>query len=228
MEIYDTEEEQVEALKRWWKENGTSTIVGAVMGIVIILGWNYWQEHKRGRAMQASATYAELLKTLDDASNAAAVQGTVAEDKKQSLEKQAELIQQQFKDSEYAAFSGLLEAKLKAQQGDFDSAKQILKAIAAEPNKNLSNIAKIRLVRLMLATGEYEQGLQLINEVDAKEAASFSGNYDELVGDLYVALDRLDEARTSYQNALRNGQQSPLLQFKIDDLTAQEKAEAQK
>jgi hypothetical protein len=38
----------------------------------------------------------------------------------------------------------------------------------------------------------------------------------------------LDEARTSYQNALRNGQPSPLLQFKIDDLTAQEKLETQK
>jgi len=70
--------------------------------------------------------------------------------------------------------------------------------------------------------------LQLINDVDAEAGSSFSGNYDELVGDLYVALDRLDEARTSYQNALRNGHQSPLLQFKIDDLTAQEKVETQK
>jgi predicted negative regulator of RcsB-dependent stress response len=143
-------------------------------------------------------------------------------------EKLAERMQEQFKGTEYAAFSGLLEAKLKTQQGDFAAAKQILKTIAAESNKQLSNIAKIRLVRLMLATGEYEQGLQVINEVDAKTAASFSANYDELVGDLYVALDRLDEARTSYQNAMRNGQPSPLLQFKIDDLAAQEKLENQK
>ena len=213
--MYDTEEEQVEALKRWWKENSTSTIVGLVMGIVFILGWNYWQDHKKVQAAQASATYAQLLKALDD-------------DKKDSVEKLAERMQEQFKGSEYAAYSGLLEAKLKAQQGDLAAAKQILKTVAAESNKHLSNIAKIRLVRLMLATGEYEQGLQVINEVDAKEAASYSANYDELVGDLYVALDRLDEARTSYQNALRNGQPSPLLQFKIDDLTAQEKLETQK
>lgn len=215
MEIYDTEEEQVEALKRWWKENGTSTIVGLVMGMVIILGWNYWQDHKKAQAAQASATYDQLLKALDD-------------DKKDTVEKLSERMQQQFKDTEYAAFSGLLQAKLKSQQGDFAAAKQILKTIADEPNKQLSNIAKIRLVRLMLATGEYEQGLQVINEVDAKQSSTFSANYDELVGDLYVALDRLDEARTSYQNALRNGQRSPLLQLKIDDLTAQEKLETQK
>jgi predicted negative regulator of RcsB-dependent stress response len=215
VEIYDTEEEQVEALKRWWKENGTSTILGLVMGVVIILGWNYWQNHKKERSAQASATYDQLLKALDG-------------DKKESVDKQAESIRGQFKGTEYAAFSGLFQAKLKSQQGDFAAAKQILKTIAAEPNKQLSNIARIRLVRLMLATGEYEQGLQLINEVDAKQVASYSASYDELVGDLYVALDRLDEARTSYQNALRDGQLSPLLQFKIDDLTAQVKLEAQK
>jgi len=215
VEIYDTEEEQVEALKRWWKENSTATIVGLVMGIVIILGWNYWQDHKKAQAAQASAVYDQLLKALD-------------EDKKDTVDKLAGRMQEQFKGTEYAAFSGLLQAKLKTQQGDFAAAKQILKTIAAEPNKQLSNIAKIRLVRLMLATGEYEQGLQVINEVDAKAAASYSANYDELVGDLYVALDRLDEARTSYQNALRNGQPSPLLQFKIDDLAPQEKLETQK
>jgi predicted negative regulator of RcsB-dependent stress response len=215
VEIYQTEEEQVEALKRWWKENSTSTIVGLVMGIVIILGWNYWQDHKKTQAAQASATYDQLLKALD-------------EDKKESVDKLAGRLQEQFKGSEYAAFSGLFEAKLKSQQGDLAAAKQILKTIAATPDKQLGNIAKIRLVRLMLATGEYEQGLQVINEVDAKEASGYSASYDELVGDLYVALDRLDEARTSYQNALRNGQPSPLLQFKIDDLTAQEKLENQK
>jgi predicted negative regulator of RcsB-dependent stress response len=46
------------------------------------------------------------------------------------------------------------------------------------------------------------------------------------VGDLYVALDRTDEARSSYEKAKRNGLQSPLLQFKIDDLTAPEKLES--
>ncbi|MGZ5007694.1 MAG: YfgM family protein [Methylobacter sp.] len=215
MEIYETEEEQVEALKRWWKENSTSTIVGLVMGIVIILGWGYWQDHKKAQAAQASSTYDQLLKALEG-------------DKKDSAEKLAERIQEQFKGSEYAVFSGLFEAKLKAAQGDLAGAKQILQTLVSEPNKQLSNIARIRLVRLLLATGEYEQGLQVINEVDAKSTASYAANYDELVGDLYVALDRLDEARTSYQNALRNGQPSPLLQFKIDDLTAQEKLENQK
>ena len=210
MEIYETEEEHLDAVKRWWKENGQSTIIGLVVGIAIVLGWNFWQDHKKEQAAQASALYGQLIQA-------------VTEDKKDSAEKLAERIQQQYPKTEYAAYSGLLLAKIKVQQGDPAKAKAILKGIAAGSNKELSNIAKIRQVRLMLASGEYEQGLQLINDVDPATSSSFSGNYDELVGDLYVALNRLDQARTSYQKALENGYRSPLLQLKIDDLTAPEK-----
>ncbi len=215
MEIYDTEEEQVEALKRWWKENGQSTIAGLVVGIALILGWNYWQGHKKDQALQASALYDQLMKA-------------VTEDNKEPAEKLAERLQEQFRATPYAAYSGLSQANIKVQQGDTAAAKQILEKIARDSNKELSNVAKLRLVRLMLAAGEYEQGLKLIAEVDPASAASFSGNYDELVGDLYVALDRLDEARTSYQKALRDGHQSPFLQAKIDDLTAPEIVEIKK
>ncbi len=215
MEIYETEEEQLDAVKRWWKENGQSTIIGLVLGVAVILGWNYWQDHKKAQTEQASALYGQLIVA-------------VGADKKDSAEKLAERIQSEYPKTEYAAYSSLLLAKLKVQQGDIPKAQALLKSIAAGTDKELSNVAKIRLVRLMLASGEYEQGLQLINDVDPATSSSFSGNYDELVGDLYVALDRLDQARTAYQKALENGYKSPLLQFKIDDLTSPEKVEVQK
>ena len=215
MEIYETEEEQLDAVKRWWKENGQSTIIGLVLGVAVILGWNYWQDHKKAQTEQASALYGQLIVA-------------VGADKKDSAEKLAERIQSEYPKTEYAAYSSLLLAKLKVQQGDIPKAQALLKSIAAGTDKELSNVAKIRLVRLMLASGEYEQGLQLINDVDPATSSSFSGNYDELVGDLYVALDRLDQARTAYQKALENGYKSPLLQFKIDDLTSPEKVDVQK
>ncbi len=210
MEIYDTEEEQLEALKRWWKENGHATILGLVMGIAVILAWNFWQDHKKEQAGLASALYSELLLATDS-------------NKLDSAEKLAERLQQQYPKTEYAAYSGLLLAKVKVQQGDLAKAQTILTSIASGSNKELGNIANIRLVRLMIANGQYEQGLKLINSIDPANSASYSGNYDELVGDLYVALDRIELARSSYQKALESGYRSPLLQLKIDDLTAPEK-----
>ena len=216
MEILDTtEEERLEAAQKWWKDNGQATIIGVVLGIATILGWQYWQEYKHTQAEQASALYTQLLKAVET-------------NTKDSVDKLAEQIQTGYPKTDYALYSGLFQAELKVQQNDIPAAKQILTKIGESSNKEISNVAKIRLVRLMLANKEYEQGLELINKVDPTSSASFSSNYDELVGDLYVALNRLDQARTSYQNALRNGSKSPLLQLKIDDLTAPERVEAKK
>lgn len=210
MELYETEEQQVEAIKKWWRENGQTVLIGITVGIAFILGWNYWQQYRKDQALQASGLYLQLQKAM-------------AENQKDSVGELAGRIDSQFKGSDYAAFADLMQAKLKVQENDLPAAKQLLEKVMAGSNKELANIARIRLVRLMMANKEFEQGLRLVNAVDPTTSGSFSGIYDELVGDLYVALDRLDQARTSYQSAVRNGQDSPLLQMKIDDLTAPEK-----
>lgn len=210
MEIYETEEQQVEALKRWWKENGTSTIVGVIAAIVLIVGWNFWQSYRQDKQNQASALYEKLLQDLEQA-------------KYDGVEKIAQRLSEQYASTAYAAYAGLMSAKSKVQQGDLAAAETILQQVVQNAGSDeIKNVARIRLVRLMLATSEYEKGLQLIAEVDPAATEGFSARYDELKGDLYVALGRLGEARTAYQSALRSGQGSPLLQFKLDDITAAE------
>lgn len=210
MEIYDTEEEQVAAIKRWWKENGISTITGIVVGIIIIGGWNFWQSYSLDKASQASALYEQLLDSISNKKN-------------DSAEKITERITEQYGSTAYATYAALLLAKTKVQQGDLESAKTILeKQMKVADSAELRNVARIRLIKLLLATDENEKGLQIIAEVDQSSAQGFSASYDELTGDLYLALGRLGEARTAYQTALRAGSNSPLLQFKLDDITATE------
>lgn len=216
MELYETEEQQVAALKAWWKENGNATLIGLGLGIAVILGWNYWQDYKRGQAEQAADLYGQLLKKAE------------VPDQYESVIKLDEQMASRFGGSDYALFSDLMMAKAKVAHGDLAGAKTILEKVAATGNKELANIATIRLVHLLMANKEYEQGLKLINDIDPAKSASFSSQYDELIGDLYVALDRVDQARTSYANAMRDSQQSPLLQMKIDDLTPPEKLENKK
>ena len=207
--MYDTEEEQVEALKAWWKENGRSIIIGTILGAGLIVGWNFWKEHQQSQAEQASALYGQLLVFVN-------------QEKSDSANKTAEQLIEQYPSSSYANYAKLMQAKLKVSAKDMDAAKSILENLLKSNDIELQNVARIRLVRLMLATGEYEKGLQLIAEANPASSDSFSASYDELTGDLYVALNRLGEARTAYQNALRAGQNSPLLQFKLDDITASE------
>ena len=56
-----TEEEQLEALKRWWKENGQSTIIGVLLAVSGYLGWTFWQDSQRSSAEAASAIYQDLI-----------------------------------------------------------------------------------------------------------------------------------------------------------------------
>jgi len=210
MEIYDTEEEQVAAIKRWWKENGKSTIAGIAVGIIVIVGWNQWKKNKQEKSSEASVLYEQLLTNI-------------ADEKYQPSEKISNNIIQQYGSTSYATYASLLLAKTKVQQGDLESAKEIFRELMLKANTiELKHVARIRLIKLLLATGENEKGLQLIAEVDQATTQGFSGSYDELTGDLYVALDRLGEARTAYQSALREGIKSPLLQFKLDDITVAE------
>jgi predicted negative regulator of RcsB-dependent stress response len=213
MEIYESEEQQVEALQKWWHENSTVVLIGIGLGLAAILSWNYWLDYKKEQTLKASILYSQLLKEINSHNN-------------ETVDRLANQLKAEFNATEYAIYSLLIQAKTKVDQGDLVSAKELLQTLSSQKKGELSQLATIRLVRLLLATGEYEKGLQIINQIDPEVTVGFSDNYDELVGDLYVALDRVDEARSAYQKALHNGYQSPLLQFKLDDLTPSEKLES--
>ncbi len=210
MEIYETEEEQVAAIKRWWKENGTSTIIGVVLGVAILVGWNIWKQGQQDTANKASAIYSQLTTQVE-------------QNKVDAVEKINTQLNEEYGSTAYASYATLMLVKTKVQQGDLETAKSLLKKVMQQAKTSeLKHIARLRLIKLMLATGQYEDGLRIIAEADQTTIEGFSANYDELTGDLYVALDRLGEARTAYQQAIRQGAKSALLQFKLDDLTATE------
>lgn len=208
MEIYETEEEQVAALKDWWKANGTSVITGVVGAIVIVMGWNFWQSYQKDKMSQASSIYEQLLQAQKAG-------------KTDSVDKLGSKLSTEFSSTAYGAYALLFQAKVKVEQQDLSAAKALLQqAVASSGDAELKHVSRTRLIRVSLALQEYEQGLQIIADVDQSALGGFEAIYAELKGDLYVAMARIGEARTAYQAALKAGQSSPLLQFKLDDLTA--------
>jgi len=207
VEIYETEEEQVAALKDWWKENGTSVITGVIAAVLIVAGWNFWQSYQKDKMSQASTVYQQLIVAQEAG-------------KTDSVDKIANKLNTEHSSTAYGAYALLFQAKAKVEQQDLNAAKALLQqAIAITSDAEIKHVARTRLIRVSLALQEYEQGLQMIADVDQSSLGGFEAIYEELKGDLYVAMGRIGEARTAYQAALNAGQSSPLLQFKLDDLT---------
>lgn len=206
MEAYLTEEERLEALQRWWKENRQSLILGVLLGVAIIIGWNMWQGNVRSQNEQASSLYQQMLKASEAKQTEPAI-------------KLGERVIATYPSSSYADYARLLLAKLKVDSNDLPGAKAVLEeTLAKTKDENIKHIARLRLAQVMLASGETGPALSLLEPLTVEQMGKFAGLYQELKGDLYAAANRPEEARKAYEAAKESGEISPLLELKLNDL----------
>jgi predicted negative regulator of RcsB-dependent stress response len=206
MEVYLTEEERVEALKNWWKENARAMIVGISLGIAVIAGWNVWKGTQQQKIQEASTHYQQLLKAVE----AKQVEPAA---------KLGERLIEKYPETTYATYARLFLAKIKAESGDLAAARASLTGlIASVKDENLKNLARLRLGRILLALGDNEAALKLIESLPRETMGPFASLFEELKGDLYVVLRRPGDARLAYEKAKQSGETTPLLELKINDL----------
>jgi predicted negative regulator of RcsB-dependent stress response len=214
VEQYRTEEEQVEALRRWWNENGRSTVAIIVLALVAGFGWQAWQARDVRQEQQASDLYLALLRAVDAPESP---QGA------QSVEL-AEQLKNEFGGTQYAQFAGLQLAAIAVNQGDLASAEEQLRWVLgkAPANSDTAQVAQLRLARVIAASGEAEQALDILTKADP---GPYGASYAIARGDILLATARRDEARDAYMLALGlassggPGVNLPLLQQKIQSLT---------
>ena len=207
-----TEEEQVEALKGWWTENGKSLLFMVAIALSAVFAWKTWQQKQLTEAENASITYQNLLDAVSGA--ASGDEGQVA-----TSYHLAQQLKGDYEKTEYARFAALLVAKVAVDQKDYTKAMGELDwVLVHEPSSEMRNITLLRKARVYQAMGEFNKGLDTIKGLSAKE---FSGSVYELKGDLLLASGKSSSARDAYQQALKaseNAGSNPLLNMKLDDL----------
>ena len=204
MEQY-TDDERVEDLKKWWKENGASIIVGIALGVIAIFGWRYWNSYRDARAETASRAYDAFIEAVEkpDAGPAGQLGQTVVAD---------------FPKSPYAALAALRLAKLAVDGGDHAAASQRLEWVIGNARLDeFKDIARLRLARVKLAADQIAEAEKLL---DGVTTASLNAEREELKGDLYLAGKNPEKARTAYAAALAASGGNRLLQLKLDNLAA--------
>jgi predicted negative regulator of RcsB-dependent stress response len=203
MEQY-TDDERVEDLKRWWKENGTSIIAGIGLGLVAIFGWQYWGSYRNAKAEQASQAYDAFV---------VAVEKPDADQARQ----RGQALLTDFPKSPYTTLAALRLAKLASDGGDTATAIQRLEWVIENAKLDeLKDIARLRLARALFAAGRPSDAEQQLARVTTP---SLTAEREELRGDLALAGNDPAKARTAYAAALAASGGNSLLQLKLDNLT---------
>ncbi len=214
---YTTEEEQVEALKKWWRESGTSIVAGIVLAMGAIFGWQAWEKRQYEQAVAASALFQQLGEAWES------MQHPEAPDTADStFHHLAKVLREEHVGTAYAHMATLQMARHLVEKKDMAGAEEQLRwVIGQKPAPSLAEIAQLRLAQVLLGQERFEEALALLEEQDPEFV---SVDWQELRGDLLIRLDRRQDAVLAYQKASEQasavGQRRPLLELKLDDLAA--------
>lgn len=186
MDVYKTDEEQAESIKRWFRENGISLVTGVMLGLAVLFGFKSWTEYGQRNAEAASNLF---------------VQFSVAstQDTETAVKVYDELIKG-FSDSEYAVLASLQMGKLRLEKNDAQAAQAHLQwALEHAKIDGLKHTARLRLARLKLSGGDADAADKLIAGINDP---SYTALYEELRGDIARSRGDVSAAYAAYERAL--------------------------
>ena len=187
VDVYRTEEEQVDAIKRWFREYGLVTAIAILLAVGGTMGFRYYKQQQTKKTELASVLFDVVQvsqKKKDFARFNSASNQLILEHPK----------------TPYAVFAAFFRARQAVVDRKFDSAEIALRwAMEHANNTSFQQVARLRLARVYLQENKNEEALALLKTVDNK---SFEPVISEVKGDAFAALGKLKEAKAAYSNAL--------------------------
>ena len=206
MEVYTTENEQVDAVRRFFAENGKALAIGVVLGIVALGGWRVWQSHQDSALTEASASFQKANQALTSKNP----QG-VAE-----LEKFG-----QSNDNNYGVFAALQLADHFVEIKDFANAeKQLLQGQSQAKEDNLRSLVNLRLARVQMQQGKFDDALKTLDGVKGEGWAAMQQG---IRGDVLLAKGDAKGARDAFSKGLESKPSQTLqtmLRMKLNNLAS--------
>jgi len=219
-----SEEEQIEAFKQWWAENGMALVAALVLVVGGYFGWQFWQDKQQTQMEQASDLYIEMIDIVSSQTD-----GTpLTLEKEVAVGKLADQLKQEFSSSGYAQFAALLKAKLAVDNKELDlAAAELQWAMDNDPAAETERLVRLRLARVEAARGNIDSALQMVQGVDPAEMKSA---YEEAKGDFYLQQGNSAAAYTAYESAMAANQSTDaminnILQLKLSQVKPAESIE---
>jgi predicted negative regulator of RcsB-dependent stress response len=180
------EQDQIDALKSWWKTNGKKLLAVVALIVISVVGYQGWNQYKQQQSEAASIKFMLLGDTSpSDVKTIQTIAGEIIE---------------QYPSTPYAARAALLAAKTSYNAKDIDSAKKQSEwAYKNATESSVKTLAQLQLAGILFEQQDHDGALKLLNE---KHEPSFDGLFSDLKGDVLVAQGKPDEAKVAYQAAI--------------------------
>ena len=177
-------------LKQFWAGNGSALVIGVVLGLVVIIGWQGWQWYQDRQAVKAADIYQQIEPALAGDS--------VDEQALDSVER----LKADYSNTPYAADAAMRLASQYVQQQDYDKAREQLMWVSENAaNEGVAHIARVRAARLLWTQDKPDEALSLL---DTDHPAAFDALYAETRGDILAAQGDREGAYKAYRIALES------------------------
>ncbi|KTD23096.1 transmembrane protein [Legionella lansingensis] len=209
MSMYMTEEEQLEAIKKWWQKYNTVITVILSLILLVVAGYKYWTWHQYKISSQASNAYEQMMIAFSNQDN-------------KRVRSYANQLIKEYGQTIYADAARLTLAKVDVTHDKYDKAREALEYVANHSRMiALRQVAKIRIARLFAAEKAYDRALAELTKVDD---VAYMPVVNELKGDIYAATGKYQQAMNSYKEAITevrtNGMGNLFLEMKTNELAA--------
>jgi predicted negative regulator of RcsB-dependent stress response len=209
---YLSDREQEEALRNWWKENWSWVLAGVAIGLVLLAAWNFWQRHTEQQKAEAARAYQNFTTSL-------------AANDKNKTDAAVKELESEHSGSPYVDQAHLMLAQSHVNGGRFEMAATELRTVVDKSKDSaLVQVAKMRLARVQIQLGHFDEALALL---DVSKAGAFAADVNAVRGDALLAKGDTVGAQAAYQAALGVGQgeegalppsESEYLRLKLQDL----------
>jgi predicted negative regulator of RcsB-dependent stress response len=208
-EEYLTDDEQLEAVKHFLKDNGAWIIGGVLVGAGLFFGMRFYQDRVSNDALAASSAFSAAANALESNDRA----------KSRQL---ADAIIKDHARSPYADQARLILARLAVDDGKLDAAVvPLTEVMNGSKDALLRNVARMRLARVLVDQGKPDEAIKTLVEPIPQ---GFATPYHEIRGDAYAAKKDTAAAIAEYKAALAapdvNTVVSSVIGLKIQDLGA--------
>jgi Uncharacterized protein conserved in bacteria len=205
VEVYSNENDQVDALKNFFAENGKALAVGVILGIGALVGWRYWGSHQETTSREASQAYENAVTTLkaNQPETFAAAETFAANEK-----------------NTYGAFAAMELAQQFVDANQLDKAeKQLQLGLAAASDDNLKAVINMRLARIQLQLKQPDAALKTLEGIKGE---GWTAIVADLRGEILLSKGDKQGARAAWEAGIKSEASpalSEMMRMKMNNLS---------